>query len=86
MSVFGCYFPGWSIIGTYVKPDAARCGGGKALFRATRQAAKQAGLKKIDAPIAAHNSAGLSYYGAIGFRTYKTLLGKHCKCCGQLTG
>lgn len=71
---------GWGIIGTHVKPDAALRGVGKTLFAATRKAAIGAGLKKIDAPIAATNSDGLSYYDAIGFRTYRTPDGKVCKC------
>ena len=71
---------GWGIIGTHVKPDAARRGVGKTLFVATRKAAVDAGIKKIDATIAATNSAGLSYYNAVGFHTYKTPEGKVCKC------
>ncbi|MBL4892569.1 MAG: GNAT family N-acetyltransferase [Rhizobiaceae bacterium] len=70
---------GWGIIGTHVKPDATRRGVGKTLFVATRKAALDAGLKKIDATIAATNSDGLSYYNAIGFHTYRTPEGKVCK-------
>ena len=71
---------GWGIIGTHVKPDAARRGVGKTLFVATRRAAIDAGLKRIDATITETNSDGLSYYDAIGFHTYKTPHGKVCKC------
>ena len=71
---------GWGIIGTHVKPDAARRGVGKTLFVATHKAAIHAGLKKIDATIAATNSDALSYYSAIGFHTYRTPVGKVCKC------
>lgn len=72
--------PGWGIIGTHVKPSAARRGVGKALFAATFKAAKEAGLEKIDATIGANNPEGLAYYEAIGFRTYKTSDGKVSKC------
>ncbi len=70
---------GWGIIGTHVKPDAARRGVGKTLFVATRKVAIDAGLKRIDATIAATNSDGISYYAALGFRTYRTPDGKICK-------
>jgi L-amino acid N-acyltransferase YncA len=70
---------GWGIIGTHVKPDAARRGVGKTLFAVTREAAMDAGLKKIDATIAASNSGGLSYYDAVGFHTYRTPKGRVCK-------
>lgn len=71
---------GWGIIGTHVKPEAARRGVGKALFVATHKAAMRAGLKKIDATISATNLEGISYYDAIGFQTYKMPEGKVCKC------
>jgi ribosomal protein S18 acetylase RimI-like enzyme len=71
---------GWGIIGTHVRPDAARRGVGKTLFAATRKAAVGAGLTKIDATIAANNADGLAYYDAIGFCTYRTPDGKICKC------
>lgn len=70
---------GWGIIGTHVKPDAARRGVGRALFAATQKAAIAAGLKRIDATISATNTGGLSYYDAIGFHTYRTPVGKVCK-------
>lgn len=71
---------GWGIIGTHVKPDAARQGVGRALFAATHKAAIAAGLTKIDATISATNSDGISYYDAVGFQTYRTPEGKVCKC------
>lgn len=71
--------PGWGIIGTHVRPSVARRGVGKAVFSATRQAAKRVGLRKIDASIAATNTEGLAYYDAMGFRTYRTPDGKVCK-------
>ncbi|WNH46667.1 MULTISPECIES: GNAT family N-acetyltransferase [Xanthomonas] len=70
---------GWGIIGTHVDPRAARRGVGSALFRATRAAARSAGLAQIDASIAADNALGQAYYEAIGFRTYRTPPGLVCK-------
>jgi len=71
---------GWGIIGTHVRPSAARHGVGKTLFAASREAAKSAGLKKIDATIGDNNPDALAYYEAVGFRTYRTPDGKVCKC------
>lgn len=62
---------GWGIIGTHISPRAARRGIGKALFLASRQAAKEAGLVKIDAFIGEDNEPALNYYEAMGFRAYK---------------
>ncbi|MDD1498732.1 GNAT family N-acetyltransferase [Agrobacterium sp. CNPSo 3708] len=70
---------GWGIIGTHVSPFAARKGAGKALFRATLQAAEAFGLKDIDASIGADNDLGQAYYEAIGFRTYRTTEDRVCK-------
>lgn len=72
--------PGWGIIGTHVRPSAARRGVGKALFAATKQAAQDAGLEKIDATIGANNPEGLAYYESIGFKTYKTTQSSVSKC------
>lgn len=62
---------GWGIIGTHVRPSAARRGVGRALFAATREAARKAGLTRIEAFIGAGNETALSYYEAMGFRTYR---------------
>ncbi|SFK73977.1 Ribosomal protein S18 acetylase RimI [Pseudovibrio ascidiaceicola] len=72
--------PGWGIIGTHVQPSAGRRGVGRALFAATLEAARKAGLEKIDATIGASNPEGLGYYEAIGFRTYKTNESSVSKC------
>ncbi len=72
--------PGWGIIGTHVRPGAGRRGVGRALFTATLDAARKAGLEKIDATIGSSNLEGLGYYEAIGFRTYKTNEGSVSKC------
>ena len=63
--------PGWGVIGTYVKLGVGRQGIGKALFEATREAARKAKLPSIDASIGEGNSLGLAYYEAVGFRTYR---------------
>lgn len=71
--------PGWGIIGTHIRPSAARRGVGRALFDVTRKAAADAGLSFLDATIAATNPEGLAYYEAMGFRTYRTPEGSICK-------
>ncbi|SFK97546.1 GNAT family N-acetyltransferase [Shimia haliotis] len=63
--------PGWGIIGTHVNPKAARRGVGKRLFAVTRGAAVEAGLAKIEASIGAQSKEALSYYEAMGFRTFQ---------------
>lgn len=63
---------GWGIIGTHISPSAARRGIGAALFAATLSAARRFGLQNIDADIPADNAAGLAYYEAMGFRTYRS--------------
>lgn len=64
--------PGWGIIGTHIRPSAARRGVGRALFASSRRAARDAGLTDIDATIAADNPEALAFYGALGFDTYRT--------------
>jgi GNAT superfamily N-acetyltransferase len=70
---------GWGIIGTHVRPSAARSGVGSGLFAATLSACRKAGLPAIEAYIADENSAALNYYEAIGFRTYRRTEGITCK-------
>lgn len=77
-NVFGVS-PGWGIIGTHVRPEAARRGVGKTLFATTHKVAKKVGISKIDATISSSNADGLAYYDAIGFRTYRTPTDKVCK-------
>ena len=60
--------PGWGIIGTHIRPDAARCSIRRALFIQTSKAAEDAELTKIGA----HSAAGLTYSDEIGFKTYRT--------------
>ncbi|WP_299780824.1 GNAT family N-acetyltransferase [uncultured Roseobacter sp.] len=71
--------PGWGIIGTHIRPAAARRGVGRALFANTRAAARDAGLSYIDASIAATNPEALAYYEAMGFRTYRRPKDLICK-------
>lgn len=63
---------GWGVIGTHIRPSAARLGIGRALFAHTLDAALAHGLPAIDATIGAGNTEGLAYYEAMGFRTYRT--------------
>jgi len=72
--------PGWGIIGTHIRPSAARRGVGRALFAVSLKAAADASLEKIDASIANDNPEALAYYEAMGFRTYRTPQGLICKC------
>jgi L-amino acid N-acyltransferase YncA len=62
---------GWGIIGTHVRPSAARAGVGSRLFTATIAGARRAKLPAIEACIGEQNSAALSYYEAIGFRNFR---------------
>ncbi|QLD13393.1 GNAT family N-acetyltransferase [Microbacterium oleivorans] len=62
---------GWGIIGTHIRPDAGRSGIGRRIFVITLAAAKDAGLRHIDATIGADNAAGLAYYAALGFIPYR---------------
>ena len=76
---------GWGIIGTHVRPSAARMGIGSRLFAATLSAARQAKLPAIEAYIGAENDAALNYYEALGFSTNRRSDGAICKAY-QLTG
>ncbi len=70
---------GWGIIGTHVRPSAARRGVGSTLFAASVAAAHEAGLPKIEAFIGKGNPIALAYYDALGFRTYRTPPNAVCK-------
>lgn len=70
---------GWGIIGTHVRPSAARMGVGSALFAATLAGAREAALPAIEAYIGDQNSAALAYYDALGFSTYRSSDGAVCK-------
>jgi ribosomal protein S18 acetylase RimI-like enzyme len=70
---------GWGIIGTHVRPSAARMGVGSQLFAATLEAARKAELPAIEAYIGEQNDAALAYYESLGFRTYRRSDGVVCK-------
>jgi ribosomal protein S18 acetylase RimI-like enzyme len=70
---------GWGIIGTHVRPSAARTGIGSRLFAATLAGAREARLPAIEAYIGETNSAALDYYEALGFRTNRRSDGIICK-------
>jgi L-amino acid N-acyltransferase YncA len=61
---------GWAVIATFVQPGLTGQGIGRALFTATQEAARAAGIRSIDATIRADNRSGLTFYGAMGFRDY----------------
>ena len=60
---------GWGIIGTHVRPSAARTGVGSRLFAATLEGARKTRLPAIEAYIGEENAAALAYYDAMGFTT-----------------
>jgi GNAT superfamily N-acetyltransferase len=69
-------FPeGWAVIATFVRRGLTGAGIGGALFRATRTAARAAGVRSIDATIRADNTGGLAYYAKMGFADYDRLVG-----------
>ncbi len=63
--------PDWAVIATYVDPKAHKQGVGRALFAQTALAAKDAGVRFIDATIRKENCGGQAYYQGVGFRDYK---------------
>jgi len=71
--------PGWGIIGTHIRPSAARRGVGRALFKVSYVSARASSIAHIDATIAANNPEALAYYDAMGFQTYRTREGLVCK-------
>ena len=66
---------GWGFIATFVDGEAAGKGVGRALFEATREAARKAGMVAIDATIRADNASGLGYYSKMGFVDYDRATG-----------
>jgi L-amino acid N-acyltransferase YncA len=66
---------GWAIIATFAKVGLTGAGIGRALFQATRAAARAAGVRTIDATIRADNTGGLAYYTRMGFTDYDRLVG-----------
>jgi GNAT superfamily N-acetyltransferase len=70
---------GWGIIGTHVRPSAARRGIASRLFGSTLEAARDANLPAIEAYIGRQNEAALTYYHRMGFRTYRETEDTICK-------
>ena len=69
-----------------MKQGIGRCGVRAAFFAATSQSARQNGMPKIDAMIGESNAQALSYYAAMGFRTYRKKQGAVCKCYTVASG
>lgn len=64
---------GWATIGTFARVGLTQRGVGGALFAATLQAARDAGINVIDATIRADNTGGLAFYSRQGFVDYDRL-------------
>ncbi|MBV7255906.1 GNAT family N-acetyltransferase [Pacificimonas sp. WHA3] len=64
--------PGWGVIGTYVDLTLPRKGVGRLLFKQTIKNAQESGIEFIDATMSKTNARAVSFYEAIGFRTYRT--------------
>ncbi|MEM9630065.1 MAG: GNAT family N-acetyltransferase [Pseudomonadota bacterium] len=62
----------WAVIATYVDPNTQKGGIGKALFAETSRAAKDAGVRFIDATIRNENTGGQKYYQGMGFSDYRS--------------
>lgn len=63
----------WATIGTFARVGLTQRGVGGALFAATLQAARAAGIDVIDATIRADNMGGLAFYSRQGFVDYDRL-------------
>ena len=64
---------GWATIGTFAGVGLTQRGVGGALFAATLEAARVAGIAVIDATIRADNTGGLVFYSRQGFVDYDRL-------------
>lgn len=73
LSLFGDPPKGWADIATFARIAPKKPGVGRALFAATKEAARALGLEAINATIRADNVSGLGYYGKMGFETYKVV-------------
>ncbi|MDP3547900.1 MAG: GNAT family N-acetyltransferase [Phreatobacter sp.] len=60
----------WALVATFVAIGAQGGGVGSRLFAATREAARAAGVRMIDATIRRENRGGLAYYSRMGFEDY----------------
>ena len=66
----GSLEPDWGDIGTFARRDETTRGIGSALFAATCDAARAAGLHTLNATIRADNVGGLAFYARMGFVDY----------------
>lgn len=66
---------GWGDIGTFARKGSTARGIGSALFAATCDAARAAGLTTLNAQIRADNTGGLAFYARIGFADYAVARG-----------
>jgi ribosomal protein S18 acetylase RimI-like enzyme len=64
--------PDWAVIATYVDPGTRARRAGSVLFDKTAQAAKEAGVRFIDATIRKENIGGLAFYEKMGFIDYRS--------------
>lgn len=62
----------WAVIATYVALPFRGSGIGRGLFNMTRTAARDAGVRFIDATIRRENALGLAFYDALGFVDYRS--------------
>ncbi|KAF0124143.1 MAG: GNAT family acetyltransferase [Xanthobacteraceae bacterium] len=60
----------WALVATFVAVGTQGQGIGSRLFAATREAARAAGVRMIDATIRRENRGGLAYYSRMGFEDY----------------
>ena len=70
----------WALIATYVDPKAHKQGVGRALFANSARAAKEAGVRFIDATIRKENRGGQAYYQGVGFTDYRSDAESVSKC------
>lgn len=60
-------------IASFARPEPKLKGAGRALFEATKTAARAAGCHEINAQIRADNGPGLGYYAAMGFADHDVI-------------
>jgi len=61
----------WAFIATYVSSGQRGKGIGRRLFAKTLSAAREAGVRCIDATIRRENQLGQAFYGGMGFEDYR---------------
>ena len=68
----GALPPDWGSIATFVAEGQQGRGIGRSLFAATLDAARSAGIAKIDATIRRENTGGQRFYDGLGFVEYRS--------------